>query len=155
MIFVHLSKSWPDVISGHRNAADVTLGDWALVSDDAIAAYGDVICGVYQSEVVTAYDVTGFVRGTDGRVRFDGTPSRDWSSLVGEASPVTWTRGQARPVRYLDTEILRSGTVETEQVDHGVHRAVVGGYTLTVDTEGNATLVAPAGGAVTVTSRAS
>jgi hypothetical protein len=154
---IHLSKSWPDVLRRIRSAADVTLGDWALVADRAIEHYGDVIVGVYDNEIVTTFDIdqhNPFTRGEDGRVRFNGTPSSEWGHLVGETSPVTWVRGQARPVRYLDTQALRSGTVEPELLDGGDRRAVLGEFTLTVTSDGTATLLTPAGGAVTVISRA-
>src|SRR3712207_2926964 len=114
MIFVHLSRSWPDVLAGHRTAADVTLGEWALVADRAITEYGDVICGVHEGSVVTAFDIDGHERTGEGRVRFTGTPSSTWSHLIGDASPVTWVRGAARPVRYLDTAALLQGNVDPE-----------------------------------------
>lgn len=158
MIFVHLSKSWPDVLKGIRTAADVTLGDWALIADRAITQYGDTVIGVYEGEIVAVYDIdqdNPYTRSVDGRVRFNGKPSTEWAHLVGDASPVTWVRGQARPVRYLNTEELRSGAVEPEVLDSGDRRAVVDGFTLTVTTGGTAILLTPAGGAVTVISRAS
>lgn len=154
MIFTHLPKSWPDVLEGRRDAADVTLGEWALVADKAIENYGDVVCGVYAGEVVSAYDVTGHERVDGGRVRFAGIPSVEWSSLIGQASPVTWGRGQARPVRYLDTDALRHGTVEIEEAEEGLRRAVVGNFTLTVTDDGRATIVGPAGSSIMVTSQA-
>jgi hypothetical protein len=63
--------------------------------------------------------------------------------LIGSPSPVVWSRGQARPVRYLDTDALRRGTVETEETKDGGLRAVVGDFTLTVAPDGTATLVGP------------
>ncbi len=153
MILVHLTKSWPDFLAGTRTAEDVTLGDWALVSDDAIRAYGDTICGVYQAEIVSAFDIEGHVRNEGGRVRFHGRPSHEWGHMVGQPSPVTWVRGQARPVRYLDTDAMRRGSVEPEVLADDLWRAIVGEYVLTVDADGAATLALPPGGSVTVTAR--
>jgi hypothetical protein len=44
----------------------------------------------------------------------------------------SWIRGQARPVKYLDTRVLTEGTVPVEEFSGG-HRAVINGFTLAVD----------------------
>lgn len=108
MILVHLSKSRPDVIAGRRTAAEVTLGEWAAISDGALDEHGDVILGIHQNEVVTAFDVTGWTRkAPGGRVTFTGEPCRTWVRLVGDANPGrAWVRGQARPVQYFGTGTL-------------------------------------------------
>jgi hypothetical protein len=66
-----------------RDAAHETLGEWAGISDDALEAYADGVLGIYKGTVVTAYDVTGWSRGADDRITFEGTPSTRWSSLIG------------------------------------------------------------------------
>ncbi|MFH7337134.1 hypothetical protein [Streptomyces sp. KHY 26] len=150
MILVHLASSWPDVLAHSRTAAEVTLSAWAQISDDRLRQYGDAVLGVYQKEVVTAFDITGWSRTREGRVVFEGNPSRRWAHLIGTPNPgKPWVRGQARPVQYLDTAILASGAVPVEDAASG-RRAVVDDFILTVDAEGSATLVVPSGRRVTV-----
>lgn len=156
MILVHLAYSWPAVARGEADAADVTLGNWAGIADDKLDSYADAVLGIYKNEVVTAFDITGWNRlteGTDvGRIAFTGTPSLRWWHLIGTPNPGTpWKKGMARPVQYLDTRVLTDGDVETEAVDDGRdRRAVVDGYTLTVHADGHATVAVPIGKHVTV-----
>lgn len=152
MILVNLSKSWADVAAGKRDPAGVTLGDWAGMTDDSVERYGDVVLGIHRNEVVTAFDIDSWHRdGQTGRVRFEGRPSERWSYLLGTPNPgPEWVKGAARPVKYLDTRVLTEGTVPVESAAGGSERAVVRGYSLTVDADGHATVIAPAGGRVTV-----
>jgi hypothetical protein len=150
MILVHLSKTWPLVGKGERSAEDVTLKAWAGISDEALDAHGDGVLGIYRGEVVTAFDVTGWSRRPDGRVVFEGAPSKRWGCLVGTPNPgAAWVQGSARPVKYLDTVLLAGGTVPAEQAPEG-HRAVLRNYILTVGDACDATLVVPNGGRVTI-----
>ncbi|GAA4153889.1 hypothetical protein GCM10022286_00820 [Gryllotalpicola daejeonensis] len=151
MIAVNLRRSYPDVQNGSRTLEDVTLGNWAGVSDEAAARFGDVVIGVYGDEVVSAYDTTGWARVEEGRVRFDGVESVEFEKLIGQKPPVApWTRGQARPVKYVDTDVVRTGEAAVEILEDGVRRAVVGDYTVTLDGDGGLTVEAPAGSAVHV-----
>lgn len=155
MILVHLPKTWPDVLAGKRTAEDVTLQYWAQITDEALETYGDGLLGIYQHEVVSAFDVTGWARDSDGRVIFSGVSSKEFGRLVGTPNPGKhWVRGQSRPVQYLDTAVLRDGSAVVERTDEG-RRAVVDGFVLTVDEDGSATLVVPAGQHVTVLAAAS
>ena len=153
MIVVNLKKSYREVLSGERDMDDATLGWWAGVTDEAAERYGDVVVGVFKERVVSAFDTSGFERDPDGRVFFDGNESAEFSSLVGKGSPVRpWVRGQARPIQYIETEIVRNGSAPVERLEEGRHlRAVVAGYVLTVDSDGLATVEPPQGGVVTVT----
>jgi hypothetical protein len=150
VILVHLPKTWPDVISGKQTAEDVTLQHWAQITDEALDTYGDGVLGIYQHEVVSAFDITGWKRDTEGRVIFSGVPSKEFGHLIGTPNPGKhWVRGQSRPVQYLDTAVLTGGSATVEATSDG-RRAVVEGFILTVDEEGTATLVVPAGQRVTV-----
>jgi len=149
MILVNLSKTWPEVMTRTDDAQRATLQDWAGISDDSLDTYGDVILGIYRNHVVTAYDITGWKRLPDHRVRFTGVESKMWKHLIGTANPAEpWTRGQARPVKYLDTRVLTEGTVQPEDFSGG-RRAVVNGFTLTVDGN-NATVTVPVGAQLTI-----
>ncbi|MEV5066393.1 hypothetical protein AB0K94_35645 [Streptomyces sp. NPDC053794] len=150
MILVHLPKTWPDVVAGKQTPEDVTLQYWAQITDEALETYGDGLLGIYQHQVVSAFDVTGWKRDADGRVIFDGVPSKEFGHLIGTPNPGKhWVRGQSRPVQYLDTEVLRGGSVTVETTAEG-RRAVVDGFVLTVNESGSATLVVPTGRQVTV-----
>ncbi|MEI5582276.1 MULTISPECIES: hypothetical protein [unclassified Agromyces] len=150
MIVVNLKRSYPLVQLGTADLNDVTLGAWAGVTDEAIERFGDVILGVYQDKVVSAYDITGHSR-EDDRVTFEGNESAEFEHLIGQQSPVpAWKRGQARPTRYIETEIVRTGSAPVELIEDGIRRAVVAGYTLTVDSDNIATITVPRGGVVTV-----
>lgn len=156
MILVHLASSWPAVVCGEKDAAEVTLGNWAGIADDKLDTYADTIVGIYKNEVVTAFDIIGWKKLTDGtgagRIAFTGHPSSRWAHLIGTSNPGRpWTKGMARPVQYLDTRVLTDGDVDAEAVSDGRdRRAVVDGYTLTVDRDGNATVTVPFGKQVTV-----
>ncbi len=150
MILVHLASSWPDALAGNRTPEDVTLRAWAQIKDEALDAYGDGVLGIYQNSVVTAFDVIDWERQADGRVVFTGAPSARFGHLVGTPNPgKPWVRGQSRPVQYLDTTVLTGGTATVKESGEG-RRAVIDGFILTVDDNGFATLVVPAGQRVTV-----
>lgn len=105
MFLVNLPRTWPTVVAGTRTAAEVTLGEWAQVPEEALTEFGDAILGVYKHEVVSAFDIDGWTRDPEtGRVTFTGTESERWAHLIGGPNPgPRWTQGQARPVKYLDT----------------------------------------------------
>lgn len=152
MIAVNLKKTYRAVLSGDMDIDDATLGWWAGITDEAVEHYGDVVVGVFRNVVVSAFDVTSYERNEEGRVAFEGNESMEFSYLVGQKSPVKpWVRGQARPVQYADTDVVRNGEAPVEEFDDGHRRAVVAGYVLTVDADGIATVEPPEGGVVTVT----
>lgn len=66
----------------------------------------------------------------------------------------SWRKGMARPVQYLDTASLTAGTVPVEIDDDTTARASIDNYMLTVDPDGHATVLCPAGGRITVVTRA-
>src|SRR5258707_210427 len=108
MILVHLTQTWPMVQRGQLAADAATLGDWAGISDTALADYGDVVLGIFDNTVVSAYDIDGWDRTDEGRVRFTGAPSTRQAHLVGTPNPgKAWgVKGMARPVQYLDTVVV-------------------------------------------------
>jgi hypothetical protein len=107
-IAVNLARTFPTVVAmameGDREAQldrlmTVTLGDWARVSERD-AEHTELILGSYLGWIVSAYTVTGYSRGEDGRVRWSGQPADDFAGLIGTALPGgEWKRGQARPLR--------------------------------------------------------
>jgi hypothetical protein len=150
MILVHLASTWQDVLAGTDTAERATMEAWAQITDDALAVYGDAVLGIYQNEVVTAFEIDDWDRNADGRVVFTGYPSDRYEYLIGTPNPGRpWVRGQARPVQYLDTDVLTGGSVPVERTEDQ-RRAVIDRYILTVDGTGSATLVVPPGQKVTV-----
>src|SRR5271165_7015345 len=87
MILVHLAATWPDVLADRDTPERATLEAWAQITDDALAAYGDAILGIYQNEVVTAFEIDGWGRNEDGRVVFSGHPSDRFGYLIGTPNP--------------------------------------------------------------------
>jgi hypothetical protein len=151
MILVHVPRTWPFVISGERTAAEVTLRDWAAITDADLNIYADAVLGIFRNEVVSAFDVTSWERGEDGRIRFHGEPSMEWSHLIGTPNPgKPWVRGMARPVQYLSTTALTEGNVCVDE-SRGGRRAVIDDFALTVSADGLATVLVPAGRSVMVT----
>jgi hypothetical protein len=149
VLVANVKASWPQVLRGERTAEDSVLGDWASLSDQRLRQYADAILGVADNQVVAAFDVTDWERTEDDRVRFHGVPSARWAHLIGTPSPVTWARGQARPIRYLDTGELEGQQPAEVSAAHR-DRVTVGGWTLQLDAEGNGVVQVPAGARVTV-----
>jgi hypothetical protein len=157
MILVHLSQTWPLVLDGKLTPAAATLGNWYGINDAAIAEYGDGLLGIYDNEVVTAFDIAPgtAARDTEARVTFQGNPSHTWAHLIGTPNPgKPWgVRGMARPIQYMHTATLQGGTVEPEE-NGTSRRAVIDEFTLAVDEHGAAVLSIPAGSKLTIVTRA-
>ena len=117
MILVHLPATWPQVLASQMSAADATLGDWYGLSEAKLTEYGDALIGVFEHQVVSAYDVSGWHRTSEGKIVFNGTPSKKWAHLIGTPNPgKPWgVRGKARPIQYLDTRIIAATTAPIEK----------------------------------------
>lgn len=100
-----------------------------MLRESSLHQYADAILGVADGTVVSAFDIEDWDRLDDGRVRFRGTTSRRWAHLLGTPSPVTWSRGQARPIRYLDTDELAGQSVSAASEAHR-DRVTLQGWTL-------------------------
>ena len=155
-IFTHLARSYTDLLAGTSRGPldEITLGWWAQITDVAANQYGDYIFGVHNNTIVSAYEVHAddpWERDPDdGRIRFHAAESAEFAHLIGAPSPVTWGPGQARPVRYYDTAVLRGGDVAIETAPEG-SRAVLGAFTISCDNDGKTlTVLAPMGSAVNV-----
>lgn len=150
MLVVHVNQSWPRVQAGTIDASSAVLGEWPI-TEDKLDQFGDVLAAVYDNVVVDVRDITGYTRDADNKVVFDGKPSAAWAHLIGQPTPATpWgRRGDAWPVRAIDTAVAAGGDTTVQRTEHG-RRAVVGSFTLTVDDHDNAVVVAPVGRSVTV-----
>ena len=149
LLIVNLAKTWPAVLNGEADAADVTRRAWAQIKDADLQAHADVILGIHKNEVVTAFNIENWARDERNRVTFVVQDSQEWSHLIGTPNPGRpWVQGMARPVQVLPTTVLTQGNVPVEDTPTG-RRAIVGGYVLTVE-DGSATLQVPERGKVTV-----
>ncbi|MFE5199047.1 N-6 DNA methylase [Streptomyces sp. NPDC056601] len=122
-----------------------------------------LVLGTARGRVIGAYDV---IQGPTGRtwdpveddagrerVRFHGETSKEFAHLVGRPSPRRWKRGERNPVKVMDLSELRGvyANVTPEAGDAGTAlRAAIGGATVLVDEQGDLTVEAPPGVAVTV-----
>ncbi|WFG43533.1 hypothetical protein [Pseudonocardia alni] len=115
MILVHLVRSWPDVLAGERSADDATLGEWAQLSDSNIDEYGDILIGIYENSIVSAYEIDGHYRDRESkRVTFKAHETSATREFLGRSNPGRqWgRRGDARPVQALPTSDLLDPPVE-------------------------------------------
>jgi hypothetical protein len=161
MILVHIPHGYPKVQRQEASLKLVTTGNWAGISDDAIEEYGDILAGIYQDRIVSIYRITGYARIVDelspdnGRVVFevDKAPDLEKKYLETPNPGKRWGRGMARPVQYIQTDVLYGGSVPVAEVatnDGSSRRAVVEGFILTVDDEGNGIISVPAGSSLLV-----
>ncbi len=91
------------------------------------------------------------------RVQWSGSPSKQWSHLVGEASPITWKQGEGVALKTMSMEELilstsGSGSGEAKPLDGAPEASSphdvtinVGGVTLTVHPPHSAKITLPQG----------
>lgn len=116
MMVVNLRRSMPRLVDQVRLGIpdDVlleqiqrdTTGDWSGISTAAFEEFGQYVVGVHGDRIASVYDITGFTLGEGaGRIRFEVMPAYAMADLIGQPVPGgAWKRGEARPVRYVDTQ---------------------------------------------------
>lgn len=115
MILVHVIRSWPDVVAGNRTAEDATWGEWAQLSEQNIEDYGDILLGIYNNVIVSAYEIDGHYRDRETkRVTFTAHETIETKQYIGSPNPGRqWgTQGYARAVQALPTADLIDPPVE-------------------------------------------
>lgn len=126
-----------------RDVAACTEG-WWVISDTTLRNHADRILAVSDGVIAGVFDVLAWER-ENGKVVFRLAPAASWQWLVGKASPVTWSRGQANPVRKVGTATiaeLKAGRPQHSDAGHG--------WTLEVSPDGRtATMRGPGALAVT------
>lgn len=123
-----------------RSAA---AGDWANISDASLERFADYLAAVRQNVVVGVWAIDGHARIDDGRVRFELVDCPPFQHMIGEPSPTTWKRGQANPVKLIDTATMAPEAAEVELTPHGNRRVTLDGWSLVVYEDGRARLQAP------------
>lgn len=115
--------------SGRDAATDTQVRDAAarawVVADEQLERHGDVVVAVARNVVRGVYDVTAWRREPTGRVEFELTASERFAAIVGGPSPVTWRKGQANPVAFVDTATLHGSGATVTKPRRLTHRIVI------------------------------
>ncbi len=150
MLAVNITASMNGRLDG-RDGSDIQAcaEKWWAVSDTTLDGYADELMAVAGNTVAGMFTVRDWRRdpAAGGKVVFDLAPAPDWQWLVGQPSPVTWTRAQANPVRKV-------GRVIADSLNRGrPHYIDAGhGWSLDVDSDGRSATVRAPGTAVAITS---
>ncbi|WP_019608445.1 hypothetical protein [Nocardiopsis sp. CNS-639] len=124
VVVVNINKTWPEVEQGKRTAAEVTLGDWNPYKSNSktIRAFEPdevgLVLGYRRGVIMTAFDIgenaVQWLESYDPhRVRWEGSPSVEWTHLVEKASPVTWKQGEGVAYKTLTLDELTRMTAGT------------------------------------------
>lgn len=115
MILVHVIRSWPGVVAEKWSAEVATLKEWAQLTDRSIDEYGDIVLGIYENMIVSAYEIDGHYRNRETRrVAFTGHETDETRQYIGLPNPGrSWgDQGYARSVQVLPTSDLTDPPVE-------------------------------------------
>jgi hypothetical protein len=142
MIVVNLKKSMERLLADVRLGIpdDVlleqikhdTVGDWGGISQQAYEQHGNYIVGVHGDRIASAYRIVGLqAPESPGRWRFDVEDAVELCDVIGEPVPGgAWKRGEARPVRYVQTsafmrQFQATSEAAAEHDDDEVNRRIV------------------------------
>lgn len=79
----------------------------------------DYIMGVTGDRIVSVYTIRGWHRADDNRVVFDvGRARPEMAAALGQPTPGgPWKRGEARPIRYIDTQVFNRELARDHEMD--------------------------------------
>lgn len=150
MLAVNITASMKGKLDG-RDGSDIRAcaEKWWAISDTTLDGYADQLVAVAGNEVAGMFTIKNWRRdpAADDKVVFDLAPAPEWQWLVGQPSPVTWTRAQANPVRKIGrliAESLHSGRPHHIDAGHG--------WSLDVEADGRSATVRAPGPAIAITS---
>lgn len=133
MIALNITTSLRGDLDDRSQDVQVCAEKWWVISDATLNGYADQVLAVADNIIVGVFDVGGWQRdpSNSNKVVFDLQPSGEWQWVIGQESPVTWTRGQANPVRKL-------GTVHTTalRANRPIHLDAGQGWSLDVAPDG-------------------
>lgn len=142
-------------IENGESEIDVIRGTWVCAPERAkrvdhlVAVGADGLVTHAMRASVGNIEQVKLAKKTVSRVLFDVEDAPEMKFLVGHPSPVPQVRN---PVAYESTDWVLHGDATLEDTDDAT-RAVVRGYVLDVDENGDAYVTAPEGGSVTVLCR--
>jgi hypothetical protein len=153
MLAVNISASMSGRLDDRPPTVESCTEGWWVISDTTLRDYADQIVAVANNVIVGVFDVQQYRRAANGKVVFQLAHAPDWQWLIGQPSPITWTRGQANPVRKVGTAIiaaLRAGQPRHIEAGHGWTLEVApDGRTATVRGPGALAVTAVHAGVVT------
>lgn len=121
---------------------------WWAVADATLDSFGDELLAVANNTIVGVFGINGWKRDASAhqKVTFKLVTAPHWDWLVGQDSPVTWSRGQANPVRKVGTVLVSALRERQPHRIDGGH-----GWVLEVDPDGTGATVRGPGPEITVT----
>jgi hypothetical protein len=150
MLAVNITASMRGKLDA-RDGSDIRAcaEKWWAISNTTLDGYADELMAVAGNEVAGMFTIKDWRRDpTAGdKVIFDLASAPEWQWLVGQPSPVTWTKAQANPVRKVPrviTESLNNGRPHHIDAGHG--------WSLDVEADGRSATVRAPGPAVAITS---
>jgi hypothetical protein len=151
VLVVNVSSRWPEVQRGVATVQDVVLGNWNLEIRNIDPARVACVYASFRKHLVAAFAVGSWqlVPGyPEPRVRFQARLRLP--HLHGLTSPHIWQRGEMNPVVAIPFALLSDEELPGDL--GGEEHVELAGYVLRVDSDGNATVVAPAGRTVSIRS---
>jgi hypothetical protein len=143
MLALNITRSLHGRLDGRPRDVRSCTECWWDIANATLSGYADLVLAVAYNVVAGVFEVRGWRRDPQvvgkvagGKVVFDLAEAPDWQWLIGQASPVTWHRAEANPVRKVGTvfvsELLSRRPAHTD-AGHG--------WSLDVDPDGNAATV--------------
>jgi hypothetical protein len=151
MLAVNITSSLGGHLDERRGDVQTCAERWWVVSDSTLNGYADELLAVASNTVAGVFTVRSWHRDpeTDNKVIFELTPATGWQWLVGQDSPITWSRGQANPVRKV------AGFLVSELRSRQPHQITSShGWSLDVAPDGTSAVVRAASPNLTLTALA-
>ena len=149
VIVVTINRSGAKAVTPEQ-IEEVSRGAWVL-SERSEQEYADVLVAVRKNVVVGVWTITGVDRVADGpdagKAVFSVAPAPDFEYLVGQESPAVWTRGQANPIKLLETATMQQKASKVELTKAGNPRVQLDGWSMIVYPDDGRARISPPGGA--------
>jgi hypothetical protein len=138
MIALNITTSLRGDLDDRAQDVQACAEKWWVISDATLNGYADQVLAVADNVIVGVFDVLGWDRdqASSNKVVFDLKSSSEWQWVIGQDSPVTWTKGQANPVRKLGT--VHVTALRTNQP---IHQDAGQGWSLDVAPDGTSATV--------------
>jgi hypothetical protein len=146
MLAVNISASMAGRLDDRPRDVAACAEGWWVISDTTLRDYANQLLAVADGVIVGVFDVLQWERAENGKVVFRLAPAASWQWLIGQDSPVSWSKGQANPVRKV------GGILVDQLRARQPHRIDAGhGWTLDVAPDGLGATVRGPGGLVLTT----